>query len=61
MDDEAEEGALVHQFGAVAGAVGEQMLSQSQCFAHAIEDHLRAGAIGDVDWGEVTISRRPSA
>ena len=53
LDGEVEEGGLVHEFGAVIGAVSEQMLEPGPALAHALEDHLGAGAAGDVGGGEI--------
>src|SRR5260221_14643490 len=53
FDGEVEEGGLVHELGAVVGAIGEQMLEPGPALAHAVEDHLRAGAVRDVGGGDV--------
>ena len=53
FDGEVEEGGLVHELGAVVGAIGEQVLEPGPALAHAVEDHLRAGAVRDVGGGEV--------
>jgi hypothetical protein len=50
---EVEEGGLVHELGAVVGAIGEQVLEPGPALAHAVEDHLRAGVVRDVGGGEV--------
>src|SRR5580704_16042247 len=47
FDGEVEEGGLVHELGAVVGAIGEQVLEPGPALAHAVEDHLRAGAVRD--------------
>ena len=49
----SEIGGLVHQLQPVVGAVGEQVLHPRPALADAVEDHLRAGAVGDVGGGEV--------
>src|ERR1700730_9334564 len=44
---------LIHELGALVGAIGEQVLEPGPALAHAVEDHLRAGAVRDVGGGEV--------
>jgi len=44
LDDEVEECGFVEQFGAVIGAVGEQMLDPRPAFADRVQDRLGAGA-----------------
>src|SRR6185437_11801041 len=53
LDGEVEEGCLVHEPGAVVGAIGKEMLEPWPTFADAVEDHLGAGAVGDIGSGEV--------
>ena len=48
LDDEAEEGGLVHELGPVVGTVGEQMLDPWPALADGIEDHLGASAVGEI-------------
>src|SRR5260221_11330431 len=52
FDGEVEEGGLVHELGAVVGASGEQVLDPGPALAHAVEDHLRAGALRHAGGGD---------
>jgi hypothetical protein len=52
-DHEVEESGLAHELRAVIGAVGEQMLEARPAIANGFEDHLRAGAVGEVRRGEI--------
>src|SRR5476649_797491 len=49
FDHEVEVGGFVHELEPVVGAVGEQMLHPGPALAHAIQDRLSPGAVGDVD------------
>lgn len=44
LDDEVEEGGLLHELGAIMGAIGEQVLDRGPALANRIEDHLGTGA-----------------
>src|SRR6516162_1039157 len=53
LDDEAEEGGLVHELGPVVGTVGEQMLDPWPALADGTEDHLGASAVGEIGRGQI--------
>ena len=53
LDDEVEESGLVHELRPVIGAVREQVLEPRPALADGIEDHLRAGAVGEARRGEI--------
>src|ERR1700741_217995 len=53
LDDEVEEGGLVHECRPVIGAIGEQMLDPWPALADRREDRLGASAVGDIGGGEV--------
>lgn len=59
LDDEIEEGGLVHQLPAVVGAIGEQMLDPRPSLSGRIEDHLRLGTVGNVGQGKVDHQQAP--
>src|SRR5260370_6071946 len=51
LDDEVEEGGLVHECCPVIGAIGEQMLDPWPALADRREDRLGASAVGDIGGG----------
>src|SRR6266481_3751684 len=53
LDDEVEEGGLVHECCPVIGAIGEQMLDPWPALADCREDRRGASAVGDIGGGEV--------
>ena len=53
LDHEVLVSGFVHERAPVVGAVGEEMLDPWPALADLIEDHLRAGAVGDVGGGQV--------
>ena len=53
LDDEAEEGCLVHELAAIVGAIGEEVLQPWPALADRIEDHLSARAVGNIGGGQV--------
>jgi len=53
LDDEVEEGRLVHELGPVISAIGKQMLDPWPALANGVEDHLSAGAVGEIGRGEI--------
>lgn len=53
LDDEVPEVGFVHQLRSIVGAVGEEVLQPRPALAHCVEDHLRAGAVGDISGGQV--------
>lgn len=48
LDDEVEKLGLVHEFSPIVGAVGEQMLDPWPALCEPVEDHLSAGAVGNI-------------
>ena len=59
FDDEVKEGGLVHQLSAVVSAVGEEMLDPGPSFSQPPEDHLSAGAVGDVGRRQIDHEQAP--
>jgi hypothetical protein len=53
FDDELQEGGLVHQLCPIISAVGEEMFDPRPALADRIEDHLSAGAVGDISGRQV--------
>lgn len=53
LDDQIEKGGLVHQLPAVVCTIGKQMFDPRPSLSDRIEDHLRAGTIINVGWGEI--------
>ena len=48
LDDEVEEGGLVHQCCAIIGAVGKEMFDPGPALTDRVEDGLAAGRVRDV-------------
>jgi hypothetical protein len=57
LHDAAKDGSLVQEFGAIVGAVGEQMLHPQPTLADGIADHLCAGAVGASRRGQIDHQR----
>lgn len=53
LDDEIEIASLVHELEPVVGSIGEEMLHPGPALADAVEDRLRARAVGDIGGGQV--------
>ena len=45
LDDEVEEGRLVHELAAILGAVDEEMIEPRPALADGVQDHPRAGGV----------------
>ena len=48
LDDEVFELGLIHELGAVIGAVGKEMLDPGPALADCMQDELGAGTVSDV-------------
>lgn len=59
FNDEVEESALVQHLPAIVGAVGKKTLDPWTALADGLEDHLRAGAAGDVGRREIDHQQPP--
>lgn len=59
LDHEVEIGGFVHELEPVIGAIGEQMLDPRPALAHALQNRLGTGAVGDIGGRQIDHQKPP--